>query len=65
MTIVHVLTILCLIVLPLLTMSGKKKSKSAERKIDTDTSNAHYAVNANGFLEEVKGDSKISSQYID
>jgi hypothetical protein len=52
--------LLAVLVLPLF-FPGKKKSNEIRiPKNYNDTSEAHYAINENGFLEEIKHD-KISS----
>jgi len=34
-------------------LAKRKRSKTAKYTIDTDTSEARYAINENGFLEEI------------
>ena len=50
-TILEVAALLAIILLP---MGGPptKKKKNITAKIDRDTTNAHYAVNKDGYLEE-------------
>lgn len=54
-TIANTISILCLIALPLLRKNVKKTNRPFVYKINTDTTNAHYAINSNGYLEEVAG----------
>lgn len=61
-TLIHSAMMLCLIVLPL--ASRRKKRTTFTGKIDHDTSNAEYAINAHGFLEKIS-DSATSDRYID
>ena len=52
-TILEVAALLAIIIVPL-AGPAKKKSKTTF-KIDTDVTNAHYAVNEDGYLEEIHG----------
>lgn len=52
-TIVNTISMLCLIALPLVRKTTKKYDKPVVYKIDTDTTYANYAINSNGYLEEV------------
>jgi hypothetical protein len=63
-TIVHATMMLGLIVLPLL-KTNKKTNKPVVYKNDHDTTDAHYAVNTNGYLEEVSGSKVSSDGFID
>lgn len=54
-TIVNSISILCLIALPLLRKATKQQDEPVVYKINTDTTNANYAINSNGYLEEVAG----------
>ncbi|PTR01071.1 hypothetical protein C8P68_101302 [Mucilaginibacter yixingensis] len=46
----HTTLILCLILMPL---ASRRKKKHVLYINDHDTSDAHYAVNINGFLEKI------------
>ena len=53
----QIVTLLTVIVLPMFLFGRKirrRKPKAVVYKIDTDTSEAHYAINEQGFLEEIK-----------
>ena len=63
-TIVHATMMLGLIVLPLL-KKGKKTTNAVAYKNNRDTTNAHYAINNNGYLEEVPGSKVSSDRFID
>ncbi|GAB3913818.1 hypothetical protein [Mucilaginibacter boryungensis] len=52
-TIVNTISMLCLIALPLARKTTQKHDKPVVYKIDTDTTEASYAINSNGYLEEV------------
>jgi hypothetical protein len=51
-TILEVAGLIALIVIP---MRGPRKKKVVTLKIDTDTSNAHYAINEEGNIIEIHG----------
>ncbi len=53
-----------LIALPLLKKTNKKKDKPVVYKNNHDTTNAHYAVNYKGYLEEIPGN-KVFGRVID
>jgi hypothetical protein len=53
--IVNTLSMLCLVALPLLRKIDKKEDRPVVYKINTDTTHACYAINSNGYLEEVTG----------
>lgn len=54
-TIINIISILCLIALPLLRETTKRQDRPVAYKINTDTTDARYAINSNGYLEEVVG----------
>lgn len=62
-TILHTIIILGLVILPLLKVT-KKSGKPVVYKNDRDTSDADYAVNDHGFLEEIAR-KKVSGQVMD
>ena len=52
------LKIVALLVIMIAPLAGPQKKKKVLQKglvIDTDVSNAHYAINANGCLVEIHG----------
>ncbi|QEM02188.1 hypothetical protein DIU31_001120 [Mucilaginibacter rubeus] len=52
----QVVVLLAVFILPMFIFGKKirnKKVKTVNYKIDTDTSEARYAINENGFLEEI------------
>ena len=52
-TIVEVVALLAIIIVPL--KGPAKKEKKRVLKIDKDVTDAHYAVNEHGYLEEIHG----------
>ena len=52
-TILEVAALLAIIIVPL--GGPSKKNKKSAPKIDKDVSDAHYAVNEHGYLEEIHG----------
>lgn len=52
-TIAEVAALLAIIIVPLKGPAKKKEKKAA--KIDRDVTDAHYAVNEHGYLEEIHG----------
>jgi hypothetical protein len=54
-TVIQVLMLLGLIVLPLFKKAAKKQNQPIVYKNDIDTTNAQYAINQHGYLEEVAG----------
>lgn len=51
-TIAEVAALLAIIIVPL---NGPVKKKKNVIKIDRDVTDAHYAVNEHGYLEEIHG----------
>jgi hypothetical protein len=52
-TIVEIAALLAIIIVPLKGPAKKKEKKAI--KIDRDVTDAHYAVNEHGYLEEIHG----------
>jgi hypothetical protein len=52
-TILEVAALLAIIIVPL--KGPVKKEMKKKLKIDRDVSDAHYAINSNGYLEEIHG----------
>ena len=52
-TFLEVATLLAIIIVPIGGPSTKKKNKAL--KIDRDIADAHYAINKEGFLEQIQG----------
>lgn len=63
-TALHILTMFGLLLLPLLKRPVKQAAKPLVYKIDQDTTDAHYAINSHGYLEEVSGN-KVPGNFID
>ena len=63
-TVIHTLVMLGLIVLPLLKRTAKAGKKPVVYKNNHDITNAHYAVNSKGYLEEISGN-KVPGNVID
>jgi hypothetical protein len=61
-TILEVAALLAIIIVPLKGPSKKKEKKSV-LKIDRDVSDAHYAINSDGYLEEIHGRELSSHQH--
>jgi hypothetical protein len=55
LTLFQIVALLAVMIAPL--GGPRKKKKELEKKlfIDTDVSNAHYAIDPNGFLVEIQG----------
>jgi hypothetical protein len=51
-TIIEVVGLIAVIVVP---MRGPKKKKTTTVKVDTDVSQAHYAINEEGNIVEIRG----------
>jgi len=52
-TILEVAALLAIIIIPLKGPAAKEKKKVF--KIDRDVTNANYAINEDGYLEEIRG----------
>lgn len=55
----QIAALLAVIILPVFIIRAKRRRKSknvVKYKIDTDTTYARYAINENGFLEEINQD---------
>ena len=53
LTILKIVALLCAVILPLRVKKNKSTVK-AKPVVDTNTEDAHYAINENGMLEEVQ-----------
>lgn len=63
-TVLTTIVMIGLIALPFFKRTSKPSNKIVVYKNDTDTSNAHYAINERGYLEEVAGN-KVHGNVID
>lgn len=63
-SLLHIFTMFGLLLLPLLKRPSKQAAKPVIYKIDSDTADAHYAINSHGYLEEVQGN-KVHGNFID
>jgi len=60
-TILEVAALLAIIIVPL--KGPSKKEKKSVLKIDRDVTNAHYAINEHGYLEEIHGQELSSHEH--
>ncbi len=60
-TILEVAALLTIIIVPLNGPTKKKNKKAL--KIDKDVTDAHYAVNEHGYLEEIHGQELSSHEH--
>lgn len=64
-TVVYSLMMISLVAMKFLRKASAKKANTpVVYKNNCDTTNARYAINANGYLEEISGP-KVKGQYMD
>jgi hypothetical protein len=62
----QIAALLAVVILPIMVIRAKtrrKPKKVTKYRIDTDTTYARYAINENGFLEEINQDKLSKHRY--